>query len=354
MDRYLHKYYKQHHSLGSKDRKFLTELIYHLFKWKGFYDFFLEKPVTWEKRWQLYKKGGLSNQKHSLQLPPHIKVSFPSWLFKKISKQYGVVKAEEICYILNEQAPTTVRINPLCISREQLLDNWLSKGYNVEPTSFSPLGITFLKKEPLFSFSEFKKGYFEVQDEGSQIIAELIEVRAGGHILDFCAGSGGKTLAFAPLMEKKGQIYLHDIRLSALQEAKKRLKRAGVQNFQILPPHTMPCKKLFKKMDYVVLDVPCSGTGTFRRNPDLKWRLTEDAFKFYIEEQRKIFENGLAYLKDSGKIVYITCSILKEENEEQMQFFLKHFPVQIEKTLTLLPRSQGNDGFFGAVLRKTN
>jgi len=194
---------------------------------------------------------------------------------------------------------------------------------------------------------------FEVQDEGSQLIADLIEATPRDHVLDYCAGSGGKTLAFAPKMQHKGQIYLHDVRLPALMEAKKRLCRAGIQNAQILLPDDNSKKKLLKKsMDWVLVDVPCSGTGTLRRNPDMKWNFQPDTIEKLIDKQQQIFEEALPFLHPQGSIVYATCSILPQENEEQIAYFIKKFKMKIVNApFRSTPLSNGMDGFFGAVLK---
>lgn len=197
---------------------------------------------------------------------------------------------------------------------------------------------------------EFKKGLFEVQDEGSQLLAALVKAEPGQLVMDYCAGSGGKTLAFAPLMHNKGQIFLHDIRSYALIEARKRLKRAGIQNAQIVLAEDEKLKKLKKKMDWVLVDAPCSGTGTMRRNPDMKWAFTEDTIPRLVGQQRTIFEKALSYLHPQGKIIYATCSLLKEENEEQVTHFLKTYSLKLVAPFFQTKPSKGEmDGFFGAI-----
>jgi len=223
------------------------------------------------------------------------------------------------------------------------------KGYAIEKTPRSPAGIVFKQKISFSHLEEFQQGLFEVQDEGSQLLAFLVHAEPGDHVLDFCAGSGGKTLAFAPKMEGQGQIYLHDIRPKALQEAKKRLKRAGIQNYQIASPKTLK-----RKMDWILVDAPCSGTGTIRRNPDMKWRFSPDRLSDLVEQQREIFDQALSCLKPGGTLVYGTCSLLKQENEEQAQFFLERYPhVKTGPVLCTLPSSGKMDGFYGVAFKKT-
>jgi 16S rRNA C967 or C1407 C5-methylase (RsmB/RsmF family) len=165
-------------------------------------------------------------------------------------------------------------------------------------------------------------------------------------VLDYCAGAGGKTLAFAHLLQQTGQIYLHDIRPAALQEARKRLNRAGVQNVQFSISPTLK-----GKMDWVIVDVPCSGTGTLRRNPDLKWKFETMDLEKLMGEQQAIFQEALSYLHPEGHIVYMTCSILPHENEHQIQYFQKTFDLEVVEIFQTLPLLNGMDGFFAAVLK---
>lgn len=246
-----------------------------------------------------------------------------------------------------------MRVNLLKTDRETLLSQWSEK-YQISACSRSSTGIVFHKKINFFELPEFRQGLFEVQDEGSQLISELMQVEPGQQVLDYCSGSGGKTLAFAPKMEKRGQIFLHDIRKKILLEAKKRLRRAGVQNSQIVNPDDEPkLKKLKKQMDWVLADVPCSGIGTLRRNPDMKWKFSEEMLTRLVGQQRTIFEKALSYMKPEGHIVYATCSILNEENQQQIDHFVKTYDLEIVgETFQSIPHEGRMDGFFATVLRK--
>jgi 16S rRNA C967 or C1407 C5-methylase (RsmB/RsmF family) len=209
------------------------------------------------------------------------------------------------------------------------------------------------QRSSLFALPEFKAGLFEVQDEASQIVAAQVNAFPGTHVLDYCCGAGGKALAIAPSMQGKGQMYLHDIRTQIFAEAKKRLKRAGIQNAQFILPNDKK-KKFIGKMDWVLADVPCSGSGTLRRNPDMKWRFQASDIEELVQKQREIFEKALSFVKHKGHIVYATCSILPEENEQQVDFFLKHFPVRLVKEpFQSFPRKGKMDGFYAATLQKT-
>jgi len=202
-----------------------------------------------------------------------------------------------------------------------------------------------------FATEEFKQGLFEIQDEGSQLIALLVGAQPKQQVFDYCAGAGGKTLAFAPNMHSQGQIYLHDIRAHALLQARKRLKRAGIQNAQIINDDSPKLPKLKKKMDWVLVDAPCSGSGTLRRNPDMKWKFDDAMITRLVGEQRKIFERALSFMSPEGRIVYATCSIFPEENQNQIDHFVKTYNLKIEgKPFISLPKLNGMDGFFAAVL----
>jgi 16S rRNA C967 or C1407 C5-methylase (RsmB/RsmF family) len=287
-------------------------------------------------------------------IPEFARLGASEFLFERFLSAFGPEKGRTLCRVLNETAPTTVRANLLKTTREELMRLWKEK-YSLSPCQRAPNGIHFHKREPLFSLPEFKSGLFELQDEGSQLVAGLVEAGPDNLVLDFCSGSGGKTLAFAPPMRGKGQIYLHDIRASALAEARKRLRRAGIQNAQFLPPGHPQLLRLKSKCDWVLVDAPCSGTGTLRRNPDQKWKIDASLVDTFVRQQREIFAVAVSYVKPGGRIVYATCSVLPEENDSQTAYFIERHPISLEKEpLALLPESGGPDGFYAAVFRKKN
>ena len=351
LDAFLSRYFRSHKALGSKDRRKICTKLYTLIRFRALIDHFLEKPITWEKRFLKLPNLDLPKLAQDETLPPHIRVSFPKVLFQLLQKDEGEKKAFDICQILNEEAPFTIRVNPLKISRDQFFDR-LKVNYDVQKTSLSPLGIMFQKRINLFTLEEFKKGFFEVQDEGSQLVADMVDVKSTDLVLDYCAGSGGKTLAFAPKMQGRGQIFVYDIRPSALRQAKKRLKRADIQNAQtVLSYDKLKTQK--KPLDWILLDVPCSGSGTLRRNPDMKWKFTLSDLEELVAKQKNIFAAAFPFLKKGGHLVYATCSLFKKENEEQVKFFLENYPLkQVGNPLKLLPKSGGNDGFFACLFEK--
>lgn len=353
LDLFLSDYFRTHKSIGSKDRQYIAETVYALIRWKGLLEY-KTKSSSWQKCLEFYLSDQFALAQQDNSIPPNVKVSFPKLLFDLISASHGEEAAIQICTISNTPAPTTVRVNTLKIERDALLAKWQSL-YEVIPAKQSPDGITFLKKINFFALEEFKNGLFEIQDENSQLLADLIEAVPGDLVMDYCSGSGGKSLAFAPKLEGKGQIFLHDIRPHILQMAKQRLKRAGIQNAQTILSKDPKLQKLKKKMQWVLVDAPCTGTGTLRRNPDMKWRFNETILKNLIGEQRTIFEKALSFLAPEGKIVYGTCSILREENEAQVEHFIKTYQLElVHPTFQTLPQVNGGDGFFGAILKKQN
>lgn len=352
IDMHLHDYFLAHSALGSKDRAEIAETVYGMIRWMGLIDCLCEKPLSWEARYARFRTLDLEATDQFEGIPHFARVSFPEALYLRLCAAYGEEAAQRLCLDSNTQAPTTVRINPLKTSRDEQLALW-QKEHAVFPCERAPYGISFEKRIALFALPEFRRGIFEMQDEGSQLLAELIAAEPGDHVLDYCAGSGGKSLAFAHKLAGKGQIYLHDVRAHALSEAKKRLKRASIQNAQIIGPDEPRLDKLKKKMDWVLADVPCSGTGTLRRNPDMKWKFSEEMLERLIGQQRMIFEKALSFVKPGGRIAYATCSILPEENQKQAYHFIQTYDLELEGDLfQTFPEKGKMDGFFGAVFKK--
>jgi 16S rRNA (cytosine(967)-C(5))-methyltransferase len=345
LDTLMHHYFRKNKAIGSKDRKEIAENIYGVVRWMGKLDAFLKKPATFEKRLEAFLE-----KKH---LEPHqvpfIDVSFPKTLFALLESQYGLEKAKQLCLVLNEQAPVTLRTNLLQTTRQDLTTLLKKEGLEIELSKASKTAIHLKKRANLFGLDLFKKGWFELQDEGSQIICEWVKLPKEARLLDYCAASGGKTLAIASRLKNKGHFFLHDVRKNRLEEAKKRAKRAGVQNIHFQFGKAM--EPLHKTMDVVICDVPCSGTGTLRRNPDLKWKFTKKELGNLVQKQKEILDQALLFLKPHGTLIYITCSILQEENQNQIENFLKrHKSFILTDELFLLPQSNGHDGFYAAQL----
>lgn len=351
LDVHLGQYFRSNKALGSKDRKIIAEKIYKLIRWIGLIDYFCKDDHGWEERCVALNTLNFKKSLIDPSIPLHIRASFPKYFFGLLAEYLGEEKALEFCHISNSPAPTTIRVNVLKTTRQVLL-NKLKENFSITPTKQSVWGINFAERFNFQELDDFKKGFFEVQDEASQIVANLVDAKPCEQILDYCSGSGGKTLAFAHKLQSKGQIYLHDIRKRPLVNAKKRLKRAGIENAQILEHNSPQKEKLKGKMDWVMVDVPCSGSGTLRRNPDLKWKFSKEMLDRLIEEQRQIFKEALEFLAPNGKIVYATCSVLPQENEEQLEYFRQTHELDLASCpFRSLPSEGGMDGFFGAVLR---
>lgn len=369
IDYYVSHYFRACKALGSKDRAYLAEQVYRLIRWKGLIDFFLDKAAnksvstsetettsfSWMQRIQWIQENEPKAFLRNDQIPEYTRVSFPEELYELFKESLGT-RAFSIALACNEQAPTCIRVNTLKTTTDALLQRLQQQSILASKAHESSTAIYIHQKCNFFVLPEFKEGLFEVQDEASQLVAQKIAVLPGQNVLDFCAGSGGKALAFAPFMQQKGQIYLHDVRAHVLLEAKKRLKRAGVQNAQtIASTDQARLKKLKKKMDWVLVDAPCSGTGTLRRNPDMKWKLTPEMLKRFVADQRVIFEQALSFVKPNGYIVYATCSMLRDENRQQVEHFLKTYPLElVGECFESYPEQGKMDGFFAASFRKTN
>jgi 16S rRNA (cytosine967-C5)-methyltransferase len=288
-------------------------------------------------------------------------------------QQYGESEAEKICSSLNEQAPLTLRVNTLKASVEQCQEELRKQGVETTRTSLSPVGLNITKRINVFSLPVFRDGWFEVQDEGSQLLPILLDPKPNAKVLDVCAGAGGKTLEIAALMKNRGEIFATDINGFRLEELRKRTKRAGVQNVRVQEIDAIEdlVDRYKDFFDIVFVDAPCSGLGTIRRNPGMKWMVTEQTVNEVSEKQKAILHSSVPLVKPEGRLVYATCTLLKQENEEVIEEFLMLHPeftiVKLNADIPLVqsvggtstdiffklfPHIQKTDGFFCAVLKK--
>src|SRR5438067_2224776 len=289
--------------------------------------------------------------------------SLPRWLAKAWSEQLGTGETRALAAALNQRAPLTVRANLLKSSRDELLATLRTEGSRVEPTRFSPWGITFAGRTNVFALRAFKAGLFEVQDEGSQLIALACEARPGQVIVDACAGAGGKALALASEMHNKGRLVACDRDGRRLDKVRPRARRAGVHNWEARSvPESSDARlvELSGQADVVLIDAPCSGLGALRRNPDARWRLEEWEVDSFPPRQREIRERYARLVKPGGRLVYATCSINRAENQDVRAAFLKAhadfaslpalpgWPNEVQ----LLPHQHGTDGFYIAALER--
>lgn len=312
--------------------------------------------------------------------PDWVRGDYPEWLDPHLARSFGAARAEEGA-ALAERAPLDLRVNALKGSREEALAELAHLGAG--PAPHAPFGIRIPlladgRGPPVQSEPAFLKGLVEVQDEGSQLAALLAGARPGQQVVDLCAGAGGKTLALAADMDNKGQIFAHDRDIRRLAPLHERAQRAGVRNLQIRSPRGKEdvLADLDGRADLVVVDAPCTGTGTWRRNPDAKWRLRPNALALRRAEQEAVLEDAARLVKPGGRLAYITCSVLPEENEDRLAAFraahsgfvpvpakaaaetaglgaLAAHATAAGDALLLTPRRSGTDGFFIAVLERT-
>ncbi len=352
LDLILSQYFRQHKALGSKDRSFLGETLFELVRYQNVLDHFISKEKNWASRFSILKKNHVQDLLKDSSLPVHIQAGWPKELYDLLVQQQDQSIVHQWGQLSFHRAPITLRVNTIKISREEFLKKYASD-FEMQPTKYSKQGIHILKRKALFQHPAFQAGYFEMQDEASQLIGTLVQAKPKEKVLDYCSGSGGKALAIAPFMNKKGVLYLHDIRAGILSQAKKRCKRAGIENVQIYDSCNKHLKGLKGNMDWVLVDAPCSGSGTYRRNPDLKWKFSKAMLQELVSKQRQIFEKALSYLKPNGKIIYATCSLLKEENEKQAEFFMQEHQLKlVQPYLNTSVYLDEMDGFFGAVFEK--
>lgn len=357
LDLYVSLYVRHNHQLGSKDRLFVVDRIYKYFRWKGLLEGLLDQQGLHDEARRLALAELLEQDPLLLSsqanLPPHVRVSFPAELYGDLLETYGD-DVDSVCLACNEPAPITIRANSLKTTREELIAALQGQGIDAQEDPSTPYAIRIVRRVNMCALPEFQAGLFEIQDAGSQLVANLVDGSPGDSVLDFCAGAGGKTLAFAPKLHNRGQIFLHDIRLEALFEAKRRLRRAGIQNAQtILHTDERRLSLLKGNMDWVLVDVPCSGTGTLRRNPDQKWKYSYAMRDRLIEEQKAIVAEACSYVKPHGRLVYATCSLLRKENEEQCEYFSKtHSLTAVGEPFRSCPKPLSMDGFFAVVFQR--
>jgi 16S rRNA (cytosine967-C5)-methyltransferase len=305
-------------------------------------------------------------------LTPMEAAELPDWLWAKLDDAMPADARDALTRALLYPAPLDLRVNTLKITREEAIAQLLDDGIASSPTPYSPLGIRVVGKPALQNHALFKSGAIEVQDEGSQLIGLLVAPKRTDMVVDFCAGAGGKTLLLGTLMRSLGRLYAFDVAERRLANFKPRLARSGLSNVQptlIESERDTKIKRLAGKIDRVLVDAPCSGFGTLRRNPDLKWRQGPASIGELAAKQTKILAAAATLVKPGGRLVYATCSVLPEENEAIVNAFLAAHPafglgdcatelkragvaLDTGRLLTLTPDRHGCDGFFAAILER--
>mgnify|MGYP000845444513 FL=1 len=304
-------------------------------------------------------------------LPPAVRCDLPDWLYARLEQQFGADEVLALSRAMNQSAPLDLRVNTLKGDSDTLLAKLAADDIAASPGALSPLAVRLRDKPALAKHPLFLEGAFEVQDEGSQLLGFLLEPKRGEMVVDFCAGAGGKTLLLGALMRNTGRLYAFDVSDKRLTNLKPRLARSGLSNVhpaRIEHERDQKIKRLAGKADRVLVDAPCSGLGTLRRNPDLKWRQDEASVAELTVKQLSILEAASNMVRPGGRLVYATCSLLTAENDHIVTAFLAKHPdftlvpasAILAKQgiafdgdiLRLLPNQHNTDGFFAAALEK--
>jgi 16S rRNA (cytosine967-C5)-methyltransferase len=377
-DKVIQQLLKRDKRWGSRDRGFVAETTYDIVRWKRLYTEIAEVKAPYDRDniwrifavwatlrgiklpdWKYFENTPLRKIKgrfDELSKTRKFKESIPDWLDELGVKELGEsIWTKEIA-ALNEQADVILRVNTLNTTKEKLQALLFDDGIETESIKGYASALKLKERANVFQTESFKKGYFEVQDASSQLVAEFLDVKPGMRVVDTCAGAGGKTLHLASLMENKGQVIALDIYANKLHELKRRAKRNGAWNIETRPIESPKVvKKLYDKADRVLIDAPCSGLGVLRRNPDAKWKLQPEFIENIKATQQDILQQYSRIVKAGGKLVYATCSILPSENKAQVDTFLtsdlgKDFTFVKDKSI--LSHKTGYDGFYMALLEK--
>lgn len=391
-DAILSRYFREHPKLGSRERNAVAEGVYAVLRNKLVYASFSEsghgpamrrltllglaevagtdalaglsvEEVEWLQRIATIDRGSL---------PPALRANLPQWLYDRLVARDGEEATLQLAAALNRPAPLDLRVNALKAKREEVMAELATAPIACEPTPYAPLGIRVMKKPALQNLPLFQSGAIEVQDEGSQLLAQIVAAKRGEMVVDFCAGAGGKTLALGAAMRNTGRLYAFDVAEKRLAKLKPRMARSGLSNIHpvlIAHENDAKVKRLAGKIDRVLVDAPCSGLGTLRRNPDMKWRQTPESILELNAKQTAILASSARLVKPGGRLVYATCSLLDEENEAIAgQFLAAHadfalvpmsnilleqkIPLEMGDYLKLAPHLHQTDGFFAAVFER--
>ncbi len=387
------RYFFKNERIGSKDRALVAETVFGVLRHRmlleiacegnptprrmalafmvrfGGYNLREIEPVLQrdEKDWLATAKGTRYEDQ-----PLPVQAELPDWIVEKMRQSYADDEILAMGRAMQQAAPLDLRVNTLKARREEVLEELQKQNIAATETPYSPIGIRLKEKIPLYRNALFESGRIEVQDEGSQLLGFLLAPRRNDMAADFCAGAGGKTLMLSALMNSQGRLYAMDISEKRLANLKPRLKRSGASNIQpILIAHEndLKVKRLAGKMDRVLVDAPCSGLGTLRRNPDLKFRQSEKSMEELNQKQAAILNSASRLLKKGGRLVYATCSILIDENQRIVEAFLashpefvlrpageilqqQKIPLEMGDYLELKPHLHATDGFFAAVMER--
>jgi 16S rRNA (cytosine967-C5)-methyltransferase len=391
-DAVLREFFGAHRELGSHDRAFIAENVFAVLRNKRLLEHLLAEatPRKLVLAGLIKLQGyGVSQLQAALgsgdqawaaavkaadveSLPPAVRLSLPDWIYERLVLAGGEAEALAFGRTMLRPAPLDLRVNTLVADREAVLAELAASGMEGKPTPYSPVGVRLSGKPAVNRHRLFASGAIEVQDEGSQLLAYLVAPKRREMVVDFCAGAGGKTLALGALMHSQGRLYAFDVSEKRLNNLKPRLKRSGLSNVHpqlIQGEHDQRINRLAGKIDRVLVDAPCSGLGTLRRNPDLKWRQSPQSVAELAARQSAILRGAATLLKPGGRLVFATCSVLPEENEAVVEAFLAEHPdfgildcqqvldesriaLECGSYFRLRTHEHATDGFFAAVLER--
>lgn len=401
LDQISHSYFKSRRYIGSKDRQAISTYVYGVMRHRASCDWWalerglspllmppleaarirllaylwIVEKITREKigilfSGEQYAPAQLSDKERSIftklspleTQPPWVQGEFPEWIYPFLKRRFGEnLKAEMEAFLC--QASLDLRVNTLKTTREEALARLRQTGLAVSLSPLSPWGLRCEGRENITQTTAFQEGLVEIQDEGSQLVVNRMDISPGQAILDLCAGAGGKTLALAAMLENKGRIVATDTAMWRLKRTKERLRRAGAFNVELREltgSHDKWVKRQNERFDHVLIDAPCSGSGTWRRNPDQKWNITLQDIQELCALQKDLLEMAAPLVKRGGYLIYATCSLLWEENQDVAAAFLEKNPefalipcgLDGSSFLSLSPLQNGTDGFFAAKFQK--
>ena len=403
-DAVANDYFRMRRFIGSGDRRAISERVWSVLRARRRLEWWLkDTPITGRmliaaslltEGWQLsgvtqtysggqYAAAALNAAEktmlakiegHTIDhpgMPEAVALEVPDWILPLLHERFGPGTVSEM-RALSTEAPLDLRANLLKTNREEAQAALAAEGWEATPTPLSPWGLRIDGRRPVTSGPAFQTGLIEIQDEGSQLIAVMVDAHPGMRVVDWCAGAGGKTLALAGRMNNRGQIVACDGSKARLEGAGPRLKRAGAHNVErhLVEPGDKWLKRRAGAFDRVLVDAPCTGTGTWRRNPDARLRLTETDLAELVPKQAMILDTAQTLVRKGGRLIYATCSLLNEENDQQIAAFLVRHPdfsvVPLARAwpletkppcpgdfLSLTPARHGSDGFFAAVLERS-
>ena len=393
-DAELHRFFRAHPDLGKQDRQSIAETVFGILRRRIGFEFhtgaatprrlllaYLNRVQGMSLR-QLEPLIGKDDAqwaaglkaRSEIDAPLYVKAELPEWLTTMLLQDMAGDEILALGRALQQPAPLDLRVNALTADRDKAMQQLVIEGLKVQPTPYSPLGIRIDGNPALGRNALFTSGRIEIQDEGSQLLAYLVAPKRREMVVDFCAGAGGKTLALGALMQSQGRLYAFDVSESRLNKMKPRLARSGLSNVHpqlLVNENDIKVKRLASKIDCVLVDAPCSGFGTLRRNPDLKWRQTESGIAELAAKQSRILAAAAALVKPGGRVVYATCSFVRAENQDVVAAFLAahpqftllpasqvlaqtRIPLDTGDFLQLYPHRHGCDGFFAAVLERAS